>query len=217
MTGGAVLITGASGTLGTALTSFLSEHSDHQVVCLSRSPLTDPPPGCVEISGDFTSRADLQKLSDQVGHISVCVHLGGVLSGANGQDLQLQVNVVGTHSLITHLRDRGTHKFVLASSIAAVGCLSPNFRPLHLPMPDDHTSLDELGYGGSKYIMEEMTRLVSRQNPSLDIINLRIAGIVKDDAPPRNDPQPDKPGSVVQFGIMCVLSARCTPGSELSF
>ena len=202
---GAVLITGASGTLGTALTAFLSEHSERRVVCLSRSPLTDPPAGCVEITGDFASRADLQRLSDRVGQISVCVHLGGVLSSANGQDLQLQVNVVGTHTLITHLRDRGTQKFVLASSIAAVGCLDSSFRPLELPMPDSHTSLDVLGYGGSKYLMEEMSRLVSRQNPDLDIINLRIAGIIADDAPPRNAPAPDKPATVVQFGIMCVL------------
>jgi nucleoside-diphosphate-sugar epimerase len=211
---GTVLITGASGTLGTALTAFLSEHSDHRVVCLSRSPLTDLPPGCVEITGDFASRTDLQRLSDRVGQISVCVHLGGVLSQANGEDLQLQVNVVGTHALITHLHDHDTQKFVLASSIAAVGCLSPSFRPLQLPMPDDHTSLDVLGYGGSKYLMEEMSRLVCRQNPGIDVINLRIAGIVSDDAPPRHDLQPHKPGTIVQFGIMCVT--LCPSDSGLS-
>ncbi len=207
-----VLITGASGTLGTALTAFLAERSNHRVVCLSRSPLSDPPPGCVEITGDFASRADLQRVSDQVGQISVCVHLGGVLSSANRQDLQLQVNVVGTHVLITHLHDHGTQKFVLASSIAAVGCLAPSFRPLQLPIPDDHTSLDVLGYGGSKYLMEEMSRLVSRQNPDLDIINLRIAGIVSDDSPPRDDLEPDKPGNIVQFAIMYAIA--CSPNSR---
>jgi nucleoside-diphosphate-sugar epimerase len=200
-TAGTVLITGASGTLGTALAAHL-EQSDWRVVCLSRAPLENPPQGAVEITGDFTSRDDLTRVTDQVGQIAVCVHLAGVLSEANGQDLQLAVNVVGTHALLTHLRDHGTPKFILASSIAAVGCLSPTFRPLQLPMPDDHTSLDPLGYGGSKYLMEEMSRLVSRQNPSLDIINLRIAGIQADDTPPRTAPEPDSPSSVVQFGIM---------------
>jgi nucleoside-diphosphate-sugar epimerase len=69
-----------------------------------------------------------------------------------------------------------------------------------------------LGYGGSKYLMEEMSRLVSRQNPDLDIINLRIAGIVSDDSPPRDDLEPDKPGNIVQFAIMYAIA--CSPNSR---
>jgi UDP-glucose 4-epimerase len=186
-----VLITGASGTLGTALTAWLALHSsDARLICLSRAELTDPPAGIVSINGDFADREVLARLSSEVGKVDVCVHLAGCLSEGNGEDFQLAVNVVGTHALMTHLRDNGTEKFVLASSIAAVGCLSPEFRPVQLPMPDDHNCLDPLGYGGSKYLMEEMSRLVSRQNPALDIINLRIAGILgrHEDTPPAKPP-----------------------------
>ena len=66
-------------------------------------------------------------------------------------------------------------------------------------MADDHPCDDELGYGGSKYLMEEMTRLVSRQNPSLDLINLRISGIIPDDSPPVAPPSLENAGSVVAF------------------
>ena len=63
-------------------------------------------------------------------------------------------------------------------------------RPQVLPMPDEHPWLDNAtdrtkgdpwctipGYGGSKTLMEGMTKFVCRQNPQLDIINsLKLAG-----------------------------------------
>ena len=203
-----VLITGSSGTIGSALAERLGRQPDQfRTVCLSRSAPDEPyPEGVLSVLGEFTDRSDLARVTTMAGRIDVVVHMAGVLSGGNGEDYQLAVNVVGTHALLTHFRDHGTQKFILASSIAAVGCLSPDFRPHRLPMPDDHPCDDPLGYGGSKYLMEEMSRLVSRQNPSLDIINLRIAGIQPDDTPPIVPPQPDTPGTVVQFGRMCKCS-----------
>ena len=66
-------------------------------------------------------------------------------------------------------------------------------------MPDEHPWLDTAtdrtqtggtlpGYGGSKHLMEEMTKFVCRQNPQLDIINLRIAIII----PKKNADKPVK-------------------------
>ena len=75
--------------------------------------------------------------------------------------------------------DRGCDKLVLASSIAAVGMQSPLFRPLELPMSDQHPCLDRDGYGFSKYMMEETTRYLSRQNPALDIINIQLSDVIR--------------------------------------
>lgn len=60
---------------------------------------------------------------------------------------------------------------------------SVKFRPLQLPVPDEHPCLDRDGYGVSKYLMEEVTRYLSRQNDALDFINIRLASIVPDDRP----------------------------------
>ena len=122
---------------------------------------------------------ELRKL-DQYGKIDILIHLAAVTGGCTEEDC-LRVNVTGTHNLLRYLIDRGCTKFVLASSIAVVGMQSVNFRPLQLPMPDEHPCLDRDGYGFSKYLMEEITHYLARQNDDLDFINLRLASIAPDD------------------------------------
>ncbi|MCB9147994.1 MAG: NAD(P)-dependent oxidoreductase [Caldilineaceae bacterium] len=170
-----ILITGTSGFIGKALGVSLAQK--HEVIGLSRQP-TDVE-GITTIQGDFSRPDELHKL-DAHSDIDVLVHLAAVTGGCSEED-GLRVNVLGTHHLLRYLIDRGVQKFVLASSIAAVGMQSLRFRPLQLPMPDEHPCLDRDGYGFSKYMMEEVTRYLARQNDMLDFINLRLASIVPDD------------------------------------
>jgi UDP-glucose 4-epimerase len=72
----------------------------------------------------------------------------------------------------------------MASSIAAVGFQNTRFRPLQLPIPDEHPCLDRDGYGVSKYLMEEVTRYYQRQNEQIDVINLRLSTVVPDEPYP---------------------------------
>jgi nucleoside-diphosphate-sugar epimerase len=188
-----ILITGASGFIGRALAEAMAGNQNHEVVCLSRSPTLLP--GTVSVSGDFSSPDDLPKL-DNCGEIDILVHLAAVTGGCSEEDC-LRVNVAGTHHLLRYLIDRGCQKFVLASSIAAVGMQSVDFRPLKLPMPDEHPCLDRDGYGFSKYLMEEVTRYLSRQNDSLDFINLRLASIAPDD----RQLTPLQPGPATEWGM----------------
>ncbi|MEZ4711167.1 MAG: NAD(P)-dependent oxidoreductase, partial [Caldilineaceae bacterium] len=161
--------------IGKALAASLAQKCE--VIGLSRQP-TDVA-GITAIEGDFSQPKELQKL-DAHTDINVLVHLAAVTGGCREED-GLRVNVLGTHHLLRYLIDRGVQKFVLASSIAAVGMQSLRFRPLQLPMPDEHPCLDRDGYGFSKYMMEEVTRYLARQNDALDFINLRLASIVPDD------------------------------------
>ena len=172
-----ILITGTSGFIGKALAEALAGIAKHEVVCLSRNPTLLP--NTVSLCGDFSNPDELPKL-DLYGDIDILVHLAAVTGGCSEEDC-LRVNVVGTHHLLRYLIDRGCQKFVMASSIAAVGMQSVDFRPLELPMPDEHPCLDRDGYGFSKYLMEEVTRYLSRQNESLDFVNLRLASIAPDD------------------------------------
>ena len=80
---------------------------------------------------------------------------------------------------------------------AATGMQSTRFRPLSVPVPDEHPCLDRDGYGFSKYMMEQLTRYLSRQDDSLDLIAIRLASIIPDD----NRPDPVRPGPVPGWSL----------------
>lgn len=182
---GTVLITGASGFIGRALAESLRQSMD--IVCMSRRhPNVDAP----WVRGEFQSFEDLQELNDY--DITGVVHLGAVTGGCLERD-GILVNVEGSRCLMRYLMDSGCRKFVMASSIAAVGMQSTLFRPLSLPIPDDHLCLDRDGYGVSKHLMEEITHYHSRQNPEIEVTNLRLASIIPDENPPA-------PGSLRPLG-----------------
>ena len=185
-----ILITGTSGFIGRQLAGAMAR--DHRVVCLSRKRTEAD--GVAALEGDFTSPDDLRRLDPHP--VDALVHLAAVTGGCSEED-GIRVNVLGTHRLLRYLIDRGCRKFVLASSIAAVGFQSVKFRPLRLPMPDEHPCLDRDGYGLSKYLMEEVLRYLCRQNEGLDIIAVRLASILPDDAVPR----PRKAGPITPWAI----------------
>ena len=191
-----VLVTGSSGFIGQAFCSSLAQQtaSDTRVVCVSRKPtaqlMVDDEPAVVVVYVE-ANFADGPQLAEQlaahgVAQVDVCVHLAAI-TGAGAEADCLETNVLGTHTLLRHCIDHlGCTKFVIASSIAASGCLSPSFVPQALPIPDEHPCLDTKGYGMSKYFVEELSRFLCLQGSpadgsTLDIINLRIAGVLRDD------------------------------------
>ncbi len=190
-----VLVTGSSGFIGQALAARLKD--SHDVVCLSRAET--PVEGVTRLRGDFAQPAVLSQLDNLP--IDTVVHLAAVTGGCSEED-GIRVNVGGTHALLRYLTDRGCRKFVLASSIALIGIQSRRFRPLKVPIPDEHPCLDRDGYGLSKYLMEEVTRYLARQHPELDIINLRLAAILRDDA----RPDPVSAGDPLQDWALAGLS-----------
>jgi len=171
-----ILITGASGFIGKALSAALAPH--HRVIAMSRrSPNL---PGIPFVRGDFGAFEDLRQLDQHA--IDVVIHLAAVTGGCLERD-GILVNVEGTRCLMRYLMDRGCRKFVMASSIAAVGFQNVKFRPVQLPIPDEHPCLDRDGYGLSKYLMEEVTRYYQRQDETLDVINLRLSSVRPDENP----------------------------------
>ena len=188
-----ILVTGASGFIGQALAVSLAER--HEVICMSRrDPRHALCAGLPWVRGFFGAFEDLRQL-DQT-HLDGVVHLAAVTGGCLERD-GLLVNVEGTRCLMRYLMDRGVHKFVLASSIAVVGFQNVQFRPLELPIPDEHPCLDRDGYGLSKFLMEEMAKYYQRQNEALDVIALRLASIVDDD----NLPPPRTVGPLRQWAL----------------
>lgn len=181
-----ILITGASGFIGQALAASMAKQ--HKVICLSRQRVNLP--NTHYIRGDFGAFEDLRQLDPY--SIDAVVHLGAVTGGCLERD-GILVNVEGSRCLMCYLMDRSCRKFVMASSIAAVGFQNPKFRPVELPIPDEHPCLDRDGYGVSKYLMEEITRYYQRQNDALDVTCLRLSSVQPDD-------KPSQPGGVRPLG-----------------
>lgn len=189
-----VLITGASGFIGQGLANSMAEN--HKVICMSRSnPKLDSP----WVRGEFGSFEDLRQLDGE--EVDVVVHLGAVTGGCSEHDGVL-VNVEGTRCLMRYLMDRGCRKFVMASSIAAVGFQNIAFRPQEVPIPDEHPCLDRDGYGVSKFLMEEITKYYSRQNEDIDVINLRLSSVPHGGLPPLREVSPPRQWGLGSLTVM---------------
>jgi nucleoside-diphosphate-sugar epimerase len=173
---GYTLITGASGFIGNALACQLA--TERQVICLSRRK---PQGDIAFVQGEFHSFEDLRQLDRY--NIKIIVHLAAVTGGCSEED-GLAINVLGTRRLLRYALDRGCRKFVMASSIAAVGCLSPDFLPNRIPIPDEHPCLARDAYGLSKAMMEDLTRYFHRVVPDSDFINLRFSAVDDPASPP---------------------------------
>ena len=168
-----ILVTGASGFIGSALSAALGP--DHEVIAMSRSTVDIP--GVTYVKGEFWSFEALRQLDKW--NFDAVVHLGAELRGPD-RDF-VMVNGEGSRCLMRYLIDRGCRKFVMASSIAAIGCQSVLFRPEVLPIPDEHPCYDLYGYGFSKFIMEEITKYHWRQNPGIDVVNIRLCSVIRDE------------------------------------
>ena len=185
-----ILITGASGFIGSALAAALG--ADHEVIAMSRSAVDIP---CVTyVKGEFGSFEDLRQLDKW--DFDAVVHLAAELRGPE-RDF-VMVNGEGSRCLMRYLVDRGCRKFVMASSIAAIGCQSVLFRPEVLPIPDEHPCYDLYGYGFSKFIMEEITKYHWRQNPEIDVINIRLCSVIRGDVP---KPEPEGIRPILQWTV----------------
>jgi nucleoside-diphosphate-sugar epimerase len=179
---GWTLLTGGAGFLGTGFLDSLPPAERARCVCIVRktTPQLTASVGAV-IEGFFGDPATLQTLAAYP--VTSVVHLAAVTGGCSEAD-GIAVNVEGTRVLLRHLSDQGCRRFVLASSIAAVGLQRTDFIPHELPMTETHPCVDKDGYGFSKYLMEQIAAYHHRQNPSLAIFTLRFGVIVPDDAPP---------------------------------
>jgi UDP-glucose 4-epimerase len=170
-----ILVTGSGGYLGSRLVPVLAR--GHQVISLSRHPADGP--GRV-VRGDFADGTVLAALDGE--RIDAVVHLAGVTGGCSEEDA-MKVNVAGTRRLVRWAIDHGVRRFVVASSIAAVGCLSPLFLPRELPVPDDYPCEASDAYGLSKAMVEELGAYFHRQLPALDMTLVRLGVVQREDEP----------------------------------
>jgi UDP-glucose 4-epimerase len=170
------LVTGASGFIGSRLIKELSD-SGAEVIAFTRKDIDVT--NIKQIFGDFSSLEDLKQLVDY--KIDTVIHLAGVTGDALEDDAMM-VNVAGTSRFLRFMIDSGVKKFVTASSIAAVGCLTADFMPRSLPIKDDHPCDSANVYGLSKFFVEEISRYFSRLHQDVEFTLFRIGVVLAETA-----------------------------------
>lgn len=172
-----VLITGANGYIGRALTQRLGR--TYRVIGLDRSPVEDNPDLAasysIDLADDASVSAALEKVRDDFGdQLAACIHLAAYFDiTGEPNPLYETVNVEGSRRLITELQAFDIEQFIYASSML-----------VHEPKPLPGVRIDEsspLGptwpYPQSKADAEQVLR---ENRGDIPVVFLRFAGVYDD-------------------------------------
>ena len=166
-----ILITGASGCVGTSAVKYMLEHG-HTPISFSRS--AGSPEGIETIAGDITSLEDISHAIKKVNPIRI-IHLAGFQT----PDCQampfkgMDVNAIGTSNLLRAASAPGTRvdRVVFASSAAVYGSRSLYARPT---VTTNDPVLPPGLYGYWKYVGEGMCQAFNMETGA-STVSLRFA------------------------------------------
>jgi nucleoside-diphosphate-sugar epimerase len=166
-----VLITGASGEIGTATTAYLAR----QGIAVTALSLAPPFPEGADrvVVGDATSSADVASALDDVDAI---VHLAAIPHPTLGTPYQVfRTNVTATFNVLAEAGARGITRAVIASSINAFGV--PMNRhgvmPAYFPLDEDVPVDLEDAYSFSK-LTDEVTSRLAWRRWGIDVVAFRF-------------------------------------------
>jgi nucleoside-diphosphate-sugar epimerase len=166
-----VLVTGASGAIGSATTEYLVANG----IAVTALSLAGPfPPGADRVfEGDTTSIEDVARAFDDVDAV---VHLAAIPHPNLGTPQKVfSTNVVSTFTVLAQAGEQNISRAVIASSINAIGYPfnrhrpKPAYFPLDEAMPPDA----EDAYSLSKIVDEATARMAARRW-GIDVVALRF-------------------------------------------
>lgn len=168
-----ILVTGASGFVGRALTEHLAALPGHQVRAALRNPTRYPsPPAGVTLStvGDLSPDTDWQAALEHVGAVVHCAARVHVMNETAADPLTefRRVNVAGAVNLARQARAAGVRRFVFVSSIKVNGEQTSPGKPFtadDTPAPNDP-------YGVSKLEAEQALLALGRQT-GMEVVIVR--------------------------------------------
>ncbi|MDX6532834.1 MAG: dependent glucose-6-phosphate dehydrogenase [Gaiellales bacterium] len=180
-----VLVTGAEGTIGTAVREHLADR--YELVSLT---LTSQ-----EFPSHIADISDLEAIQPAFENVDAVVHLAASAAIQTPWDDVLRNNIVGTYNVFEAARQAGVARVVYASSNHAVGMYELDGAPALYDVGDegsvDHTAElrpDSL-YGVSKAYGEALGRFYMEQH-GLRVFCLRIGAVRAHDDPTEAIPIP---------------------------
>lgn len=162
-----VLVTGAAGTIGTDVLQLLREdeamEADLVLTDADADPRADPPVRPLDVR-------DLEAVTAALDGVDTVIHLAGAASPEAPWEDVLDLNIVGTRTVLEGARRAGVRRVVLASSNHAMGMYDRDEQwPVYNSQPPRPDSL----YGVSKVFGEVLGRYYHDAH-GLDVIALRI-------------------------------------------
>ncbi len=172
-----VLITGASGFVGSILRSELAR-PDRTLRLVDIVGPADGP--CRDEEFIQASVTDDEAMAKAMAGVDTVVHLGG-LSGESRWDHVIDVNIRGTNAVFEAARCAGVRRVVYASSNHAVG-----YHEQHsgVEVPDGLTARPDSFYGASKAFGEALGRLY-HDRYGMSVVCLRIGSCFPRPSNPR--------------------------------
>jgi len=173
-----VLVTGAEGTIGTAVREHLAGR--YELTALTLTPQ--------EFPSHVADIADLDAIRPAFENVDAVVHLAASASLETSWDDVLHNNIVGTYNVFEAARQAGVSRVVFASSNHVVGMYELDGAP-GLYAPDDERSYDHMAeirpdslYGVSKAYGEALGRMYMERH-GLRVFCLRIGAVRAHDDP----------------------------------
>jgi UDP-glucose 4-epimerase len=146
-----ILVTGASGHVGGAITTALCV-AGHNVVATGRRHSADHLP-CTYLSADLSQPDVVERLKRLTPTCDAVVHAGACLSKDPFDPSLLAVNVNGTQRLVQLAASWKATRLIFISGVSVIG------RPVELPITEDHPQRPETVYHFSKLAGEHLVRL----------------------------------------------------------
>lgn len=179
-TEGRILVTGASGQIGTELLQALClRHGVEHIIAADIQPLSSHAPACPFENLDVT-RADRLEDIIKKHRVETVYHLAAILS-ANGEknpQLAWTVNMDGTYNVLEAGRKLGLARIFIPSSIAAFGPDTPRIRT-----PQDTILRPKTMYGLTKVAGERLADYYAARY-GVDVRGCRFPGIISHEALP---------------------------------
>lgn len=177
-----VLVTGASGNLGTALLRRLAAEPHVSVVGVARRP---PPADRAPYAGVEWLRCDLgdrdaaRTLAPALAGVDAVVHLAWAIQPNHDREATARTNIAGTRHLVEAVGAAGTPHLVHVSSL---GAYSPGPKEPRVEEDWPTGGVRSSFYSRDKVAVERLLDRVERRRPELAVTRVRPTLVMQSDA-----------------------------------
>ncbi|CAM3017638.1 NAD-dependent epimerase/dehydratase family protein [Saccharomonospora xinjiangensis] len=177
-----IVVTGATGNVGTALLRRLALSGDREVVGIARRV---PPRGSEPyrhadwMSCDLGDPGESRRLAEAVEGADAVVHLAWAIHPRRDDPPMWRTNVAGTRRLLRAVTTAGVRRLVVGSSVAAY---SPAPRWSRVSEGWERGGIGGSAYSRGKVWLEHHLDEFTRQHPGIAVTRLRPCAILQRDA-----------------------------------